>query len=56
MNDYRRALTLLKEAAQLMDSAGDTLIAAHIATPLAMVEDRLHPKTDVTDGACTPRG
>jgi hypothetical protein len=40
-------LVLLTEASDLMESVGDTLIAAHIATPLAMVEDRLHPPGDV---------
>ena len=44
---YRHALALLTEASDLMETIGDTLIAAHIATPLAMVEDSLHPPGDV---------
>ena len=47
MERYRHALALLTEASNLMDSVGDTLIAAHIETPLAMIEDRLSPKGDV---------
>jgi hypothetical protein len=47
MEQYRHALVLLSEASNLMESAGDTLIAAHIATPLAMVEERLHSQDDV---------
>ena len=38
---YLDALTLLREALAMMESVGDTLIAAHIATPLALLEDRL---------------
>jgi hypothetical protein len=30
-----------------MEALGDTLIAAHIATPLAMVEERLQSQDDV---------
>ncbi len=47
VEQYRHALALLTEASDLMETLGDTLIAAHIATPLAMVEDRLHPQGDV---------
>ena len=45
VEQYRQALALLSEASDLMEAAGDTLIAAHIATPLAMVEDRLSVDT-----------
>ena len=41
MERYRHALALLSEVSDLMESIGDTLIAAHIATPLAMVEERI---------------
>ncbi|MES3101168.1 hypothetical protein [Sphingomonas faeni] len=41
MKNYLRAQALLKEASAVMDAAGDTLIAAHIATPLALIEERL---------------
>jgi hypothetical protein len=37
----------LSEASDLMEALGDTLIAAHIATPLAMVEERLQSQDDV---------
>ncbi|SFO21807.1 hypothetical protein SAMN05428984_2861 [Sphingomonas sp. OK281] len=56
MNEYQRALTLLTEAADLMDSIGDTLIAAHISTPMALVEDRLHPLNGTTDLDRSPGG
>ncbi|MES3152130.1 hypothetical protein [Sphingomonas faeni] len=39
---YLHALALLREASDAMEAAGDTLIAAHIATPLALIEDRLY--------------
>ena len=54
MNEYRRALAMVTEAATLMDSIGDTLIAAHISTPLTLVADRLHPLDDVTDQDRSP--
>lgn len=41
---YRHALALLTEASDIMDALGDTLIVAHIATPMAMIEGRLHPE------------
>ncbi len=41
VKNYLRAQALLKEASAVMDAAGDTLIAAHIATPLALIEERL---------------
>ena len=47
MEQYRQALALLSEASDLMEAAGDTLIGAHIATPLAMVEERLQSQDDV---------
>ena len=46
---YQRALMLLTEASDLMETVGDTLIAAHISTPLAMIEDLLHPPGDVAN-------
>ncbi|WP_269473574.1 hypothetical protein [Sphingomonas sp. HMP9] len=33
----------------MMESIGDTLIAAHIATPLAMVEERIGAGDEVTN-------
>ena len=53
MSEYRRALTLLQEAAQLMDSAGDTLIAAHIALPIDILQRRLDQFRGTTPGAAT---
>ena len=47
MEQYRQALALLSKASDLMEALGDTLIAAHIATPLAMVEERLQSQDDV---------
>lgn len=49
MEPYLRALTLLQEAADVMESVGDTLIAAHIATPLALLEDRLSLHSDMAN-------
>ncbi len=42
LQDYARALALIEEAVILMESAGDTLIAAHLTTPLGLVQDRLN--------------
>ena len=41
LSEYARALALLEEAIDLMESVGDTLIAAHLTTPLGLVQDRL---------------
>lgn len=41
METYLDALTLLREALAMMESVGDTLVAAHIATPLTLLEDRV---------------
>ncbi|WP_380778419.1 hypothetical protein [Sphingomonas sp. R86520] len=49
MKEYLHAHALLKEAADVAESVGDTLLAAHIATPLAMLEDRLYPHVDLTN-------
>jgi hypothetical protein len=38
---YRRAQTLLREASDIMETAGETLIVAHIATPLALLDDQV---------------
>ncbi|MCK8455951.1 hypothetical protein SPHN_04280 [Sphingomonas faeni] len=38
-------MTLLREALTMMESVGDTLVAAHIATPLALLEDRVAERT-----------
>ncbi|WP_164913387.1 hypothetical protein [Sphingomonas sp. UV9] len=46
---YLEALTLLREALAMMESVGDTLIAAHIATPLALLEDRVAARSDTTE-------
>ncbi len=49
VKEYLHAHALLKEAADVAESVGDTLLAAHIATPLAMLEDRLYPHVDLTN-------
>ncbi len=49
VKNYLRAQALLKEASDVMEAAGDTLIAAHIATPLALVEARLYPQGGLMD-------
>ena len=41
MTEYQDALALMRRAAALMDSVNETLITAHLATPLAMLEDRV---------------
>ena len=41
MNEYQDALALLRRAAGLMESVDETLITAHLATPLAMLEERV---------------
>jgi hypothetical protein len=46
VKEYLHALALLKEASALVESVGDTLVAAHIATPLTLLEDRLYPQDD----------
>ena len=54
MNEYQDALTLLRRAAALMESVDETLITAHLATPLAMLEERVQvsgarPEADIPD-------
>jgi hypothetical protein len=49
MKEYLHAHALLKEAVDVAESVGDTLLAAHISTPLAMLEDRLYPHDDPTN-------
>ncbi len=46
MPEYALALALLEEALQLMDDAGDTLIAAHLTTPLGLLQERLDSLQD----------
>ncbi len=46
MEEYVRARALLVEASEIMDGIGDTLIAAHIATPIALLDTRLDPRED----------
>ena len=41
MENYKHALSLLEEAARIMIDLGDTLVAAHIATPIDVIETRL---------------
>lgn len=41
MDVYQHTLLLLEQAAALMESIDDSLIAAHIATPIALVEERV---------------
>ena len=43
MEAYLHVRSLLDEALRLLDSLGETLIAAHLATPIAMLDDRLDP-------------
>ena len=38
---YLRARFLLREASDILEKAGETLIVAHIATPLALLDDRV---------------
>ena len=47
MEQYRLAWALMTEASDLMETLGDTLIAAQISTPLATIEDRIHANGDV---------
>lgn len=48
LSEYARALSLLEEAMELMESLGDTLIAAHLTTPLDLIQDRLSSVEDPT--------
>ena len=41
MKNYEHALSLLEEATRIMLAVGDTLVAAHIATPIDVIETRL---------------
>lgn len=41
MENYQHALSLLEEATRIMIDLGDTLVAAHIATPIDVIETRL---------------
>ncbi len=53
VKNYERALCLLEDAARLMDDAGDTLIAAHIALPIDILQRRLDQFRGTTPGAAT---
>ena len=46
---YLDALALLREALAMMEAVGDTLIAAHIATPLALLEDRVAAQNGIAE-------
>lgn len=41
LDAYSQALHLLEEAVKIMETVGDTLIAAHISTPISLLEQRL---------------
>jgi hypothetical protein len=50
VESYLHIRALLDEAMHLLDGLGETLIAAHVATPIALLTDRLD-SFDNADGA-----
>ena len=48
---HERALALLEDAIGLMDDAGDTLVAAHIAIPIDILQRRLNLRHGTTPDA-----
>lgn len=41
MKRYEEALALLQRVSALMEDSGETLIVAHLATPISLIEMRV---------------
>ena len=49
MEPYLNVRALLDEALRLLDGLGETLIAAHLMTPIAVLDDRIDSLGDRPD-------